>query len=76
MTKPTVFISHRHADKPIADVVATFLDERSVGAATIHCSSHPNFRRPTTGDNLGLSLTRALRSSDVVVLIFTSEAED
>jgi hypothetical protein len=76
MTKPTVFISHRHADKAIAEVVATFLDERSAGAATIHCSSHTDFRRPTAGDSLGLSLKRALGSSDVVVLIFTSEAED
>ena len=76
MTKPTVFISHRHPDKAIADVVATFLDERSAGAATIHCSSHTDFRRPTAGDSLAISLKRALGASDVVVLIFTSEAED
>lgn len=76
MTKPTVFISHRHADKAIAELVATFLDERSAGAAIIHCSSHTDFRRPTAGDSLGVSLKRALGASDVVVLIFTSEAED
>ena len=76
MTKPTVFISHRHADKAIAEVVATFLDERSAGAATIHCSSHTDFRRPTAGDSLAVSLKRALGASDIVVLIFTSEAED
>lgn len=76
MTKPTVFISHRHADKAIADVVATFLDERSAGVATIHCSSNSGFARPTAGDSLGGSLKRALGASDLVALIFTSAAED
>ena len=52
------------------------LDERSAGAATIHCSSHTDFRRPTAGDSLAVSLKRALGASDVVVFIFTSEAED
>jgi hypothetical protein len=76
MTKPTIFISHRHADKAIADVVAEFLDERSAGSATIYCSSHTDFVHPTAGDSLEVSLKRALGASDVVVLIFTSEAED
>ena len=76
MTKPTVFISHRHADKAIADAVATFLDERSGGAATIYCSSHTDFARPTAGESLEVSLKRALGASDLVVLIFSSAAED
>ena len=76
MTGPTVFISHRHADKAIAEVVAEFLVERSAGAATIFCSSHTDFVRPIAGDNLTVSLKHALGASHLVVLIFTSAAED
>ena len=49
MTKPTVFISHRHADKAIAQVVADFLHERSGGAASIFCSSSIDFGGPVAG---------------------------
>ena len=74
--KPTVFISHRHADKAVAKVVASFLDERTAGAANIFCSSSADHVQPTAGDSLEVSLKHALGMSDVVVLVFTSDTED
>lgn len=76
MTGPNVFISHRHADKAIAETVAKFLHERSSGAATIFCSSSVDHVAPVAGVSLEKSLKTALASCDVVVLVFTSESED
>jgi len=76
MSGPNVFISHRHADKAIAETVADFLHQRSSGAATIFCSSSVDHVAPVAGVNLEQSLKKALALCDVVVLVFTSESED
>jgi TIR domain len=76
MAAPSVFISHRHADKAIAQVIAEFLHQRSSGDARIFCSSSIDFTGPIPGDNVEESLKQALAASDVVLLIFTSETED
>ena len=76
MTGPNVFISHRHADKAIAETVADFLHQRSSGAATIFCSSSVDHVTPVAGVSLEQSLKKALASCDVVVLVFTAESED
>ena len=76
MSGPNVFISHRHADKAIAETVADFLHQRSSGAATIFCSSSVDHVAPIAGVNLEQSLKKALALCDVVVLVFTSESED
>jgi hypothetical protein len=75
MTKPSVFISHRHADAKIAAIIADFLDERSSHNAKVFLSSSADFTHPGAGENLVAALKRELAESSVVLLVFTSEGE-
>jgi len=75
MAKPTVFISHRHADARVAKIVGDFLDERSSHNARVYLSSSADFSGPGAGEHLVSALKRELAESDLVVLVFTSEAE-
>jgi hypothetical protein len=71
--KPTVFISHRHADATLARVVADFLDGTCAGNVQVHLSSSADFEHPQAGEQLVPELKRQLARSDVVVLVFTTD---
>ncbi len=73
---PTVFISHRHADKDIAQTVAEFIDRHSGGRAKVFCSSSKDFEGVVAGQTIEGTLKQALAASDLVLLIFTVATED
>ena len=75
--RPLVFISHRHADKEIADVIRSFVIGRSGGRVEVFQSSEA---AGATGPRPGLSLRSELVSNlwraSVVVLVYTTEDKD
>ena len=73
---PLVFISHKHCDHKIALMLAAFIEERSAGAIKVHLSSSPDFQGPRFGKALNAQLRRALWSTDVLVLLYTSPDHD
>src|SRR5215472_8598927 len=76
MDNLTLFISHKHADSKIAEVVGNFIEARSSGSVKVHLSSSPDFQGPKYGQNLNAQLRKALWETDVLVLIYTSADQD
>lgn len=74
--KPVVFISHRHEDRVIADVLRRFIDARTGGRIRIFQSSSPDAAGPRQGQNLAEELRHALWHASVVILIYTTQDED
>jgi hypothetical protein len=76
-SKPLLFISHRHADREIADAVRQFITERSGGRiAVFQSSSAEADDRPQVGRELQQELKHHLWEATVVVLIYTGPEED
>ncbi len=73
---PLVFISHRHADRQIAETMARFLRNRMAGKARVYLSSSPDFEGPRFGKTLNEELGKALAAAEAVILVFTSETQD
>lgn len=76
MPDPSLFISHKHADSIIAQVVAGFVEERSGGRVRVHMSSSPEFEGPRFGKSLNAQLREALWNTEVLLLIYTSADQD
>jgi hypothetical protein len=74
--KPVLFISHRHDDRVIADVLRRFIDARTGGRVRIFQSSSPDATGPRQGQNLTQELRHALWLASVVILIYTTRDED
>jgi hypothetical protein len=70
-----VFISHRHADKQIADVIRTKLLEWGLPGQTIFQSSDVR-HGPQIGDPLDHQLKRALHQANLVLLVYTFSDRD
>jgi hypothetical protein len=75
-SKPLLFISHKHSDHAIAQVVAQFITDKSRGDVDIHLSSDPGFEGPRFGPGLNEKLKRTLWNSDALILVYTSEDQD
>lgn len=76
MPDPSLFISHKHSDSKIAQVLAGFLEEKSNARIKIHLSSSPDFEGPRFGANLNSQLRQALWHTDVLILVYTSADQD
>src|SRR6478609_2956813 len=76
VTPPLVFISHKHADKAIAEVVAKFLRSTAAQPIRAYLSSNPAFEGPKIGQQINRELVKALCETDVLILIYTSEDKD
>lgn len=76
MTKPLIFISHKHADAALAKIVAQFIVGRSLGSVDAYVSSDYNFSGPRVGANLTATLRDALWRADAVILVYTSADQD
>jgi hypothetical protein len=76
MTTPKLFISHKHSDAKIAEVLASFIEARSNGTVKVHLSSSPDFQGPKYGQNLNAQLRNALWETEVLVLVYTSADQD
>jgi hypothetical protein len=74
--KPVLFISHRHEDRAIADVLRRFIEARSGGCVSVFQSSSPEAEGPRQGQNITEELRRALWHASVVVLVYTTRDRD
>lgn len=74
--QPLLFISHRHADKPIADVLRKFITDRSGGRIRVFQSSSAEAENARAGHALGQQLKQHLWEASVVILVYTSREED
>jgi hypothetical protein len=75
MVRPTVFLSHRHNDKNIVDIVKKHLLEWGVAESDIFQSSDP-VRAPTVGQHLVRDLKIKLDSTNLLILLYTYSDED
>lgn len=75
-TQPLLFISHKHVDSKIADVINSFIRMQSGGRVRVFQSSSPWADSPKFGRNLNKQLKEALWEASVVVLIYTAENQD
>lgn len=73
--KPSIFISHKHADAKIAQVLAAFCEKKAGGRIQVFLSSDPDFKGPKLGKNLNNELRKALWTTDVLLLVYTSAAD-
>ena len=71
--RPLLFISHRHADRAIADVVRGFVTERSGGDVVVFQSSSSEAQAPKIGQNVNRELLKALWKSDLLLVYDTGE---
>lgn len=76
LDKPILFISHRHDDHAIADVLRRFIEARTGGRVGVFQSSSPGAKGPQQGGNLREELQHALWHASVVVLLYTTRDQD
>ena len=74
--RPLLFISHRHADQAIADVLRTFVTDRSGGRIAVFQSSSAQADNARVGRELHRELKEQLWAAGAVVLVFTIPKED
>lgn len=74
--RPLLFISHRHADRQIADVLREFITNRSGGRVTVHQSSSAMADAPRAGRELKRELIEYLWVTNVVMLVYTNSEVD
>src|SRR5437764_4371065 len=76
MSEPLLFISHKHSDKAIAEVLGNFIRSEAVRPIRIFLSSSPGFEGVRFGKGISGELKTALAEADVFLLIYTSADED
>lgn len=74
--QPSIFISHKHADRQIATELRKFLDRWSHKEIPVFQSSAPLAKGPRLGHALTAELKQALWDTGVVFLIYTTEDQD
>ncbi|PWB54539.1 MAG: hypothetical protein C3F18_06670 [Nitrosomonadales bacterium] len=74
--QPSIFISHKHADRQIATELRKFLDRWSRKEIPVFQSSAPLAKGPRLGHALTEELKQALWDTGVVFLIYTTEDQD
>lgn len=70
-SKIKIFISHRHDDKQIADVINNNLQLWGISKNSIYQSSAAGGGGPTFGEDLNENLRNALDEAEVVFLVYT-----
>lgn len=75
-SKPLLFISHKHDDKDVAEVIADFIKKKSGGRIRVYLSSNANYEGPRQGKSLNNQLKKALWEAAVVILVYTSNDND
>jgi hypothetical protein len=74
--EPSLFISHKHADRKIADVILEFVYQRTNREVSVFQSSAADSETPEFGRVLSAELKEALWKTGVVILIYTTEDQD
>jgi hypothetical protein len=75
-SKPLLFISHKHVDKRIADVITRFIRMGSGGRVEVYQSSNAWAEGPQVGRNLNRELKEALWKTSVFIMVYTSPDQD
>lgn len=70
-SRPLLFISHRHADSQIADVIRSFITTRSGGRVDVFQSSAADAKSPRIGQKLNQELMDNLWKAGAIILIYT-----
>jgi hypothetical protein len=76
MTEPLIFISHKHSDRAIANVVRSFITEQSRGKVRVFQSSDGSAPGPRVGRDLVTELRNALWEASAVILVYTTPDKD
>ena len=71
-----LFISHKHFDRQIAEVLGRFIEERSAARIKVYLSSSPDFPGPRFGKALNAQLRDALWRTELLILVYTSADQD
>ncbi len=74
--QPSIFISHKHADRKIATELRKFLNQWSRKEIPVFQSSDPLAQGPQLGHALTAELKAALWNAGVVLLVYTTEDQD
>ena len=74
--EPSLFISHKHSDRKIADVIRHFVYERTNREVSVFQSSAADSESPELGRILSAQLKEALWKTGVVILLYTTEDQD
>src|SRR6202035_3521620 len=74
--EPSLFISHKHGDRKIADVFREFVYQRTNREVSVFQSSAADSETPELGRVLSAELKEALWQTGVVILIYTTEDQD
>jgi hypothetical protein len=74
--RPLLFISHRHADRAIADVLRKYVNDRSGGRIAVFQSSSAEAENARVGRELQRELKEKLWRAGAVILVFTNPKED
>ena len=75
-SQPLLFISHKHVDQRIADVITKFVRMRSAGRVEVYQSSNAWAEGPHIGHNLNKELKEALWRPSVFIMVYTSPDQD
>lgn len=76
MSEPLIFISHKHSDRAIANVVRSFITEQSSGKIRVFQSSDPSASGPRIARHLNTELRKALWEASAIILIYTTSDKD
>jgi hypothetical protein len=71
-----MFVSHKHADKQIADIISAFISTHSGGRIEVFQSSSPWTNAPKIGRNLNQELRKALWTTRALILVYTTPDSD
>ena len=71
----TVFVSHRHKDKALANVISHALQDWGISTSNILQASHPETGF-TSGSDITDEVTKKAREADLFVLIYSQPNED
>ncbi|MDQ6815450.1 MAG: hypothetical protein M3040_17085, partial [Bacteroidota bacterium] len=75
-TKPLLFISHKHSDSKIADVIRTFVTMSTLGFVDVYQSSTALAEGPKVGRSLNKQLRETLWKASVLILLYTDHEQD
>jgi hypothetical protein len=75
-SKPSIFISHKHVDSKISDVLNRFITIYTGGSVKVFQSSSPWADAPQVGRNLNKELRKALWKTKVLILLYTNPNQD
>ena len=76
MAAPLIFISHKHSDRAIANVIRSFITEQSSGKVRVFQSSDPTAEGPRISRSLKTELRDALWEASAVILVYTTPDKD